>query len=158
MDVGLVLALWLHTLGFVTVMGYYGVLGRIVIPAIERSLDGSAQATALKAIERRAMPLVLLSVVLFAITGAYLLVVDAKFEGLGSFFASTWTTLMLVKHLVVIVLVALGVAVDVLIRRLSLAASKPDRRSDLLRIELAAEGATGLGALVVLLTAAAQLA
>jgi uncharacterized membrane protein len=158
MDVALVVAIWLHTLGFVVVMGYYGVLGRILIPAIERSLDGSAQAVALKGIERRALPLVLLSMALFAITGAYLLVVDAKYEGLGNFFASTWTTLMLVKHLVVVVLVVLGVAVDVLIRRLSVAASKSDRRSDLLRIELAAEGATALGALIILLTAAAQLA
>jgi uncharacterized membrane protein len=149
---------WLHTLAFVIVMGYYGVLGRVMLPALERSLDGPAQAAALVAIERRVLPLLVLSVVLFTATGTYLLLVDPKYEGLGNFFASTWTTLMLVKHVLVIVLVALGVLVDRLVRRVGDATSDSARGSALRRLELSAEGATGLGALVILLTVAAQAA
>ena len=39
MDIGLILALWLHTLAFVIAWGDYGVLGRIILPALARSLD-----------------------------------------------------------------------------------------------------------------------
>jgi uncharacterized membrane protein len=158
MDIPQVLAVWFHTLAFVIVMGYYGILGRVMLPALERSLDGPAQAAALAAVERRALPLVALSVALFAVTGTYLLLVDSHYAGLGNFFASTWTTLMLVKHGLVIVMVVLGVMVDRFIRRTANATSDPARASALRRVGLSAEGATGLGALVILLTAAAQLA
>ena len=49
---------------------------------------------------------------LLVLTGTYLLVVNQHYGGLGNFFATTWSTLMLVKHAVVIIFVALGVAVD----------------------------------------------
>jgi uncharacterized membrane protein len=157
MDIAQLLAVWLHTLAFVIAWGYYGILGRIMLPALERSLDGPARARTLAAIERTALPLVVLSMALFVVTGSYLLFVDPRYAGLGDFFANTWTMLMLVKHLVVIVLIALGVVVDVLIRRLAEATNDATRVLVLRRLRLAAEGATGLGALIVLLTAAAQL-
>jgi uncharacterized membrane protein len=158
MDLGQVFAVWLHTLAFVIAWGYYGILGRMVLPGLERSLDPLARAAALVAIERRALPLVGLSLVLFVVTGSYLLVVDVHYAGLGDFFASTWTTLMLVKHLLVIGLVVLGVYVDRLIRRIGEATSDGARESALGRLKLSAEGATGLGALIVLATVAAQAA
>jgi uncharacterized membrane protein len=139
-----VLAVWFHTLGFLIVMGYYGVLGRILIPAIVQSVEGRGQAAALITTEKKVLPL-LLSVALFVVTGAYLLVIDSRYEGLGNFFSSTWTTLMLVKHVVVVVMIVAGVAVDLLIGRLDQAASDSARRSAIFRVELAAEGATGRG-------------
>ena len=156
MDIGQVIGVWIHTLAFVIAWGYYGVLARIILPGLERSLDRPGQIAALGAIERRALPLVILSLVLFTVTGTYLLLTDPKYAGLGNFFASTWTTLMLIKHVVVIVLVGLAVIVDVLIRRLGDVGDATAQSSSLRRVALAAEGATGLGALIVLLTAAAQ--
>ena len=156
MDIPLVLAIWLHTVGLVIAWGYYGVLGRMVVPALEASLDGEAQARTLLSIERRALPLVGLSTLLFVVTGTYLLFVNAHYAGLGNFFANTWTTLMLLKHLVVVVLGGLAFAVDFFIRRASRAVTDGDRRSDIRLLRLSAEGATGVGALMVLMTAAAQ--
>ena len=156
MDFALVIALWIHTLGLVIVMGYYGVLGRIVIPSLERTVHGPELGEALAAIERRALPLVLLSVVLFVLTGTYLLVVNSQYGGLGTFFATTWSTLMLVKHAVVIAFVALGVAVDWFARDLVYAPDESTRVSTVRRVRLCAEAATGLGAFIILLTVAAQ--
>jgi uncharacterized membrane protein len=158
MDPPHVLAVWLHTLAFVIAWGYYGVLGRMVLPGLERSLEPPAQAAALIAIERRALPLIALSIVLFTATGAYLLVVDSHYAGLGNVFASTWTTLMLVKHVLVVGLVVVGAYLDLLIRRAGEATSDDVRESALRRVGLGAEGATALGALIVLLTVAAQAA
>jgi uncharacterized membrane protein len=158
MDLGQVIAVWLHTLAFVIAWGYYGILGRMVLPALERSLELPELAAALVAIERRALPLIGLSLVLFTATGTYLLVVDPHYAGLGNVFASTWTTLMLTKHVFVVGLVLVGVYVDRLIRSVEAATSEDVRRSDLRRLALSTEAATGIGALIVLLTAAAQAA
>lgn len=158
MDIPQLLAVWLHTLAFVIAWGYYGVLGRMVLPALQRSLDQPAQTAALVGVERRARPLLVLSVVLFTATGTYLLFVDPDYQGLGNVFASTWTTLMLVKHVLVVAWVMLAVMVDRFIRRVGEATSDAARGSALRRLKLSAEGATGLGALIVLLTVAAQLA
>jgi uncharacterized membrane protein len=158
MDMPQVLAAWLHTVAFVIAWGYYGILGRMVLPGLEHSLAGPAIGDALVAIERRALPLVGLSVVLFALTGTYLLLADPHYAGLGNVLASTWTKLMLVKHVLVIGLVVLGVAVDRLIRDVGDATTDGDRRSALRLLALGAEGATGLGALIALLTVAAQVA
>jgi uncharacterized membrane protein len=158
MDVLQVLAISIHTVAFVIAWGYYGVLGRMVLPGLKQSLDGPGQDAALAAIERQALPLVLLSLVLFTATGTYLLVIDVQYAGLANYFASTWTTLMLIKHLLVIGLIGMGVMVDRLVRQVGEATDEDGRRAVLHRLDLATEGATGLGALIVLLTAAAQAA
>ena len=150
-------AVWIHTLAMIMVIGYYGVLGRVILPGLRRSLDGARQCSVLVALERRALPLVVGSIVLFAISGAYLLVVDEQYAGLGNFLGSTWTALMLVKHLLVGFMVVLGVLIDRLVRRLAEADDDGDRQELLAFVGLATEGVTGLGAGVVLLTAAAQL-
>lgn len=157
MNIWQLIAIWLHTLAFVIAWGYYGILGRIALPALERSLEEPARTATLVEIERRALPLVLLSIVLFVATGTYLLLIDPHYAGLGHFFANAWSTLMFVKHAVVIVLVGLGIATDMLIRRAGGARDEATRASDLRIVRSCAEGATGVGAVLVLLTVAAQL-
>lgn len=154
MDLLHVLATWLHTVAFVIAWGYYGILGRFVLPSLLETGDARSRTEALVAIERRALPFVGLTVVLFGMTGAYLLVVDPHYAGLGNI-ASGWATLMLVKHVLVALLVAVGVAIDWAVRGLG-AATAADEARALRRIRLGAELATALGALIALLTAAAQ--
>ena len=151
-------AIWLHTVAFVIAWGYYGILGRVVLPALERVFDRPAQAAALAAIERRALPLIAISLVALAATGSYLLLVDPRYVGLGNVFGSTWTTLMFVKHLLVVGLVVAGAAVDFLARQVTAASSELDREMARRRLVLSVEAATGLGAIIALMTAAAQAA
>ncbi len=156
MELGEVLAIWLHTVALVIAWGYYGILGRIVLPALERSLGRPAMPVALLAIERRAAPLVVVSAVLFTLTGTYLLVVDPQYAGLGNVTASSWTLLMLAKHVLVIGFISLAVAIDLLIRRVGRPGSTERCQRDLRWIRFGAEAATGLGAFIALLTAVAQ--
>ena len=102
------------------------------------------------------MQAVVVSVVLFLVTGTYLLVIDPSYEGLGNFNTS-WATWMLLKHVVVGVLVVVGVAVEVLSRGLADASDDDQRSRGLRSIRYASEGATALGAVIVFLTVAAQL-
>ncbi len=149
-------AAWLHTLAFLIVLGYYGILGRFIVPALERTLDGPLLARALIALERQAIPFVLLAVAIFIVSGAYLVVSDPNYEGLGNVSGSAWATLMLLKHLLVAGLVGFGVAVDLLIRDLDWAADAAARHTAVRRIRLTADGLTGLGAVIILLTVVAQ--
>ena len=158
MDAGAIGAAWLHALGMVVVLGYYGILGRIVLPALSRSLDGEALGRAVVAIERRALPVVLLAIVLFTVTGIILLLGDERYAGLGNLFASTWTTLMTVKHMVVVLMVALGIGIDRMAAGIGQAATDDARRRDIEILVLAVDAMTALGAIVLLLTAAAQAA
>ncbi len=155
MDVSHVAALWLHTVAMVFVLGYYGIIARIVLPALSKQVDGPTLARALLAIERRAMPILVIGIVLFVASGIYLLVRDGRYAGVGSF-ASTWSTLMLVKHLVVVVMVVLGVGIDRLTAGLA-DATERGRGQMLGVLDLAMDGMTALGLIVLLLTAAAQL-
>lgn len=157
MDLVQVGAVWLHTVAFVIAWGYYGILARMILPGLSGTLDLAGQTRTLAAIERRALPLVLLSVVLFVVTGTYLLLINPDYRGLGSF-TTTWAVMMLLKHLAVIGLVGLGVIIDYLIRGLPEIARDEDRAKDMRWVRFAAEGATALGALIALISAAAQLA
>ena len=158
MDPLVVVATWVHTIAFVIAWGWFGILGRIVLPGLDGALSpGTANAT-LGAIERRAVPILVLSIVLFIGTGTYLLVVDPAYRGLGNLTASTWTVLMAVKHVLVVGLVIVGVVVDRLIRRLERDQPVRAARSTRIRLGLLVEAATGLGAVIALLTVIAQAA
>ena len=157
-DVTEIVATWLHTVAFVVAWGWFGVLGRIVLPGLDRALAPGPAASALLAIERRALPILGLSVILFVVTGTYLLAVDPEYRGLGNILASPWTVLMAAKHVLVGALVVLAVIVDRSIRRLADEPDGSDHRAVRMRLRLSVEGATGLGALIALLTVIAQAA
>ena len=158
MDLGLVVATWVHTLAFVIAWGYYGVLGRMILPALGDALAEPQRIEMLAAVERRAVPLVLLSVVLFTVSGSWLLLTDPQYAGLGNVLASTWTALMFAKHAFVVALVIAAVVVHRLIEGLAVARDEAARGDLFGRVRLATEAATALGALIALLTVAAQAA
>jgi uncharacterized membrane protein len=158
MDLPLIVAAWLHTVAFAIAWGYYGVLARLVMPSLEQVLDVPGWASSIVAIERRAVLLLVVAMAAIVLTGAWLLVVDPRYAGLGSVLDSTWATLMLVKHVAVLGFVALAVLVDRATRDLAAAPDDDARRRAGRRVSRLAEVTTGVGALIALLTVAAQAA
>ncbi len=156
MNVLAVGATWIHTLAIVVLLGYYAALSLIVLPWL--SSGGSPEpGRVMAALERRALPWVLISIALFTVTG---LVLTAAHSGPNP----AWTPLIIAKHIVVIAMVALGVVMDrVLVPRVDgtwwtpAVVSSTDVR-DLRPIARASAVMGLLGAVVLLLTAAAQLA
>jgi uncharacterized membrane protein len=156
-DIWQVVGVWAHALSTVIVLGYYGILGRIVVPALTRSMSGPSLGRAVADIERRALPFIALSVVAFIVSGAYLLVIDDQFAGIGSYTTSGWSTLMLVKHLLVGLMIVGAVAVHLLADRVGdPGLPDADLREGIRWVRLSAEGTTAIGALILLMTAAAQ--
>lgn len=152
-----VAALALHAASTIVVLGYYVVLGRVLLPALRRTLAGPDLGEALVAVERRAVPLVGASIGAFIISGAFLFGIADRSAGVGEVFVSTWAVLMFVKHMLVFGMVALGFGIHRLVADVAAADSDPARDTALSNLGLAADGQTALGVVVLLLTAAAQL-
>jgi uncharacterized membrane protein len=147
---------WLHQVSIVALLGYYAAMAVVVLPALSRALDGDALGISIGAMGRRSRPLVLATIVVFLVTGTYLLVSAGRYDGIGNVLASTWTVLLTVKHLVVLLMLVIAFGVD----RLSVAVAETGddgaRRTTLGMLGLAVQGMTVLGLVVLLLTAAAQ--
>jgi uncharacterized membrane protein len=156
MDATWVAMTWLHAVSMVGLLGYYAAMTFVVLPALSRAFDGPQLGQVIQAVSRRSRPLVIGAVVLFLVSGAWLMVSAGRYSGLGNLFASTWTTLLTVKHLLVLVLIVLAVGADRLAVAAGRAGSDESRQITLGTLELAMQGSTVLGALILLLTAAAQ--
>ena len=101
------LSLWAHTLATIILIGHYLLLGLGYLPALRRSMDDKSLAGTLAAIAASIRQPMLISLIVFAITGIYLMVGNDSYQGLGQF-ANAWSMLMLIKHIVVIVMIGLG--------------------------------------------------
>jgi uncharacterized membrane protein len=156
-DIVQAVAAWLHSLATVVLLGYYAILALIVLPVLRRVVDGPALGRAIPAIERRALPLVFASIGVFGVTGMYLVLTDDRFLGLGHFFGSTWSTLIVIKHVLVAVLVGIGVYIDLLVvPDIANPVDEATRTVAIRRLARSASALASLGAIVLLLTAAAQ--
>jgi uncharacterized membrane protein len=156
-DVGQAIAGWLHSLATVFVLGYYALLAFVVVPVLRHTLDAPTLGRVIPEIERRALPLILAALVVFVVTGAYMLSTDAQFQGLGHAFVNTWSTLIVVKHAVVIVLVGFGVYIDLLVvPDIARPVDEAFQAAAVRRLARSATAIAALGTVVLLLTAAAQ--
>jgi uncharacterized membrane protein len=154
MDLVHVGATWLHLMATVAMLGYYALLGSLVLPVLRKIVPAAELGDAIATVERHALPIIVASLVVFLATGVYLMGVDARYGGVGDF-SGSWTTLLLAKHVVVAVMVGVGVYLDALIMRRPTDGSGDEART-VRRIEIVVAVMTALGALIVLLTAAAQ--
>jgi len=156
MDLVQVGAAWLHLLATVAMLGYYAILGLVVLPAIRRVVPPRELGDSIAAMERRATPLIIGSLAIFLATGVFLMTTDPRYGGVGNVAGSTWATLFLVKHVVVLAMVGVGVYIDALVVRRFAAAEAPDDPAAVRLLVLSSGVMTLLGAVVLFLTAAAQ--
>ena len=157
MDVVQAVVAWLHALATVILLGYYAVLAFVVLPVLRRTVNGLALGRVIPAIERRALPLILASIGVFLVTGTYLLLTDERFLGLGHVFGNAWSTLIVIKHVLVIALIGIGVFIDLLV--VPDIANPVDEAARTAAIRQLARGTSAiaaLGTVVLFLTAAAQ--
>ena len=90
-------------------------------------------------------------------TGTSLLLTDHRFLGIGHFFGGTWSTLIVVKHILVVALVGIGASIDLLVvPEVANPVDEAARTAAIRRLGRGTAAMTALGAIVLLLTAAAQ--
>ena len=100
------LSYWLHSLAMTVFIGHYLLLALIYLPAMRQtSLDVTGPI--LSAISRKSRLWMYASLVVFMITGIYLMFADPNYLGVGNF-GNIWSMMMLVKHILIVVMIGAG--------------------------------------------------
>lgn len=142
------LSVWLHALATVVFIGHFVLLAGIYLPALSK--NGSA----LSEISKRSRPWMYTSLLIFMVTGIYLMLVDPNYMGIGNF-NTFWAVMMLVKHILIVAMIALGFWYNAILRIGPLMLSNNPEQA-IARFRKYVNAMAICGVLVLLLTALAQ--
>lgn len=142
------LSYWLHALTTVVFVGHYVLLAVIYLPALSKN------GHALSEISKRSRYWLYASLVIFMVTGIYLTFVDSNYQGIGNF-NNFWAVMMLVKHILIVAMIALGFWYNAILRvGPMMSSNNPDQA--ILRFRKYVNVMAVCGVLVLLLTTLAQ--
>lgn len=144
------LSVWLHALGTVVLIGHYFLLAVIYLPVLEKG-----GGVFLSQISKRSRPWMYASLVIFMVTGIYLMFADPNYVGVGDF-GNFWSVMMLVKHLLIVAMIALGFWYNAFLRVGPMMASSNSAELGIRRFRMYSRLMAISGVLVLLLTALAQ--
>ena len=144
------LSVWLHALGTVILIGHYLLLSIIYLPVLEKG-----GGMFLSQISKRSRPWMYGSLVIFMVTGIYLMFADPNYLGVGDF-GNFWSIMMLVKHLLVVGMIGLGFWFNAFLRVGPMMASNNSAELGMRRFRTYSRLMAISGVLVLLLTALAQ--
>ncbi len=142
----------MHVLATIVFVGYYFFTGLIYLPVLERCVNASALRELLEQVSARLRPFFGGSLLMFLVTGTYLMLVNQNYQGLGNFFVNAWSTLIVIKHGVILAFLV----VAVLSERAFLGQISERKPEALKRFHWAANINMLLGVAIVLMTSAAQ--
>ncbi len=94
----------LHALAMIIFVGHYLLTSLIYLPALSTT-DNAGKA--LGEMSYRSRRWLYGSILVFGVTGIHLMLVDPNYLGIGNF-SNPWAILMLIKHILILVMIALG--------------------------------------------------
>jgi len=144
------LSYWLHALATVVFVGHFVLLAVIYLPALAEN------PAALSAISKPSRWWLYASMLVFAITGVYLMFVDSNYLGIGKF-NNFWSVMMLIKHLLLVGMIGMGFWFNAILRVGPLLSSNTGVVQALGRFRRYVNTMAICGVLVLLLTALAQM-
>jgi uncharacterized membrane protein len=137
-------------LGTTVFIGHYLLLSLIYLPALTKN-----DIQVLSEVSRQSRRWLYISIAIFALTGTYLTIVDPNYLGFANF-SNVWGILMLIKHLLIVAMIAMGFWFNAILRIGPMMSSKSGALQALARFRLYTNLMTVSGVLVLLLTALAQ--
>ena len=108
-QIWIALSTWLHALATIVFIGYYIFLCLIYLPMFERQMQPNALRDLLEKISTRLRPFFGGSLLIFLVTGTYLMLINKNYLGLGHFFGNLWSSLIVIKHGLFLVFLVLAV-------------------------------------------------
>lgn len=139
---------WLHAIATVVFIGHFVLLAGIYLPALSKN------GTALSEISKRSRPWMYASLLIFAITGTHLMMIDSGYLGFMDF-GNFWGIVMLVKHILVFAMIVLGFWFNAILRVGPMMSSNHPEQA-IARFRQYVNVMAICGVLVLLLTALAQ--
>jgi uncharacterized membrane protein len=141
-------SVWFHALATVVFIGHYLLFAVIYLPALSKN------GPALSEISKRSRYWMYASLIIFAVTGVYLTLVDPNYLGIGNF-NNFWAVMMLVKHILIFVMIGMGFWYNAILRvGPMMLSNNPDLAITRFRKYVNAMAVCGV--LILLLTALAQ--
>jgi uncharacterized membrane protein len=144
----------LHALATVVFIGHYLLLSLIYMPAF----GGQSPEVAgpiLSDVSKRSRFWLYASLLVFAGTGLYLMLVDPNYLGVGNF-GNAWGIAMLVKHILIVAMIGIGFFYNAILRVGPMMSSNNGAAQAIQRFGLYSKLMAVCGVLVLLLTAFAQ--
>ncbi len=144
------LSFWFHSLATILLIGHYLLLTLIYLPVLSE-----AGGTYLSEISKRSRSWLYISLLIFVITGVHLTFIDPNYLGIGNF-DNFWSIMMLVKHILLLVMLAMGFWFNGILRIGPLMRSNTGASQALVRFRQYSSSMTITGILILLLTAISQ--
>jgi len=144
------LSVWLHALATVVLIGHYLLLSFIYLPVLEKN-----GGTFLSEISKRSRFWLYASLVVFLLTGTYLMLIDTGYLGFMDF-GNFWGIVMLLKHILILGMIGLGFWYNAFLRVGQMMASNNSAELGIRRFRTYSNLMAIAGILVLLLTALAQ--
>lgn len=145
------LTVWIHAMATVLFVGHYLLLALIYLPALSNKANGPA----LSEISKRSRTWLYVSMTVLLVTGTYLMLMDTGYLGFMNF-GNLWGILMLVKHILILAMIALGFWYNAILR-VGPPMSSNDPEQGIARFRMHVNVMSTAGVLVLLLTAFAQM-
>ncbi len=149
------ISFWLHSLATVFFIGHFLLFTSIYLPVFLKYQSEPTSGMILSEISNRSRVWLYIALVIFIITGVYLTLIDQNYLGLGSF-ANTWSVLMLIKHILVVVMILIGFWFNVIKRIGPQVRTEPDPSLAFSQFKLYSGLMALCGVLVLLFTAISQ--
>jgi uncharacterized membrane protein len=146
------LSTWLHTLATIVMIGHYVFTSLVYLPTFERRFQAAELRELLESSSSRLRPYFGGSLLIFIITGTHLMMINKSYLGLGDFFGNSWSTWIVIKHVIVLVFIALAIISE----RLFLGQISDEKPQALKQFRFALGTNLVLGMVILLFTAIAQ--
>lgn len=143
---------WLHAIATIVFVGHYLLLVLIYLPVLAKANEGRM---ILSSISKRSRVWMYASLIVFAFTGIYLMIVDPNYLGIGNF-GNLWGVLMLVKHFLIVGMIVMGFWFNAILRVGPMMSSNSGVDQAIVRFGLYSKLMAVSSVLVLLLTAIAQ--
>jgi len=145
---------WLHALATVVFIGHFVLLALIYLPAVKDKPEFPIGAI-LGEFSKCSRAWMYVALLIFMITGIHLMLVDPNYLGVGNF-RNIWSILMLVKHILILGMIAAGFWFNAILRLGPMLSSKTGSAQAMDRFRLYNNGMAITGVLILLLTALSQ--
>ena len=140
-----------HAMASVIFIGHFVLLALIYLPILSRRGDG----VALSEISKSSRPWLYASLIVFMVTGIYLMLVYPNYMGVGNF-SNIWAIMMLLKHILIVAMIGMGFWFNAILRVGPMMSSNNGAAQAIARFRTYVNMMAACGILVLLLTAFAQ--
>lgn len=146
------LSVCLHALATVVFIGHYLMLALVYLPILARAKNG----TVLGEISKRSRYWLYTALLVFIVTGTYLMLIDTGYLGFMNF-DNFWGVVMLMKHIFIVAMIAMGFWYNAILHVGPMMSSNHPEQA-IVRFRNYVNAMAVCGVLVLLLTALAQVA